>query len=149
MWRLLCQRPNAFNELFKINAFGVVFRFGIFLLVLLKSFGALNGAKNITQHSPIPVSRIKIESNVIKNKFNLPIRNHSPFVIKLEMSPPSSDFNTKSSCFVQIKHHPPRQSRESRECENRKQKKNVLFYSYDPLIKLNCQFWAQIPKIRI
>lgn len=28
----------------------------------------------------------------------LPIRNHSPFVMKSEISPPSSDFNIKSSC---------------------------------------------------
>lgn len=35
-------------------------------------------------------------------KLNLPSRNHSPFVIKSEISPPSSDFNTKSSCKTRI-----------------------------------------------
>lgn len=85
-------------ELLKTNSFGVDFRFGNFH-VSLQSSWVLTSECSKKYHITL-TNCYYLESAAIKNKFDSPIRNHSPFVMKLEMSPPSSDFNTKSSCFV-------------------------------------------------
>lgn len=138
LWRIIiawrckckCHVPFAVSKLLKINFAWHWFSIWEFRMFCYKVSRFWMQQKIITRHLPIPIhqSRINIKSNAIKNKFNLPIRNHSPFVIKLEMSPPSSDFNTKSSCFVQIKHH--RQGKaEKVNVSAEKQKENILFSS--------------------
>jgi hypothetical protein len=47
-------------------------------------------------YSVIQIKFIKKNSMLLNN---LPIRYHSPFVIKSDKSPPSSEFSTKSSYF--------------------------------------------------
>lgn len=63
----------------------------------LYSYKILHFASVLSGFSSFFYYKIYVFFSLLASRKNLPIRNHSPFVIKSEISPPSSDFNIKSS----------------------------------------------------